>query len=112
MLMRLKTEGNMNAILQNRIEAIKDLCRRYKVKSLYSFGSVNTHKFTEHSDIVLLIEFEPDISFEEYTDNYFSLREKLVELFKRKIDLVTQRSLSNPFFIADIEQSKKLIYGA
>lgn len=34
-------------------------------------GSVNTPRFTEKSDIDLLIEFEPDISIEEYTDNYF-----------------------------------------
>lgn len=102
----------MNAILRNRLEAVKDLCQQYKVKSMYSFGSVNTHKFTENSDIDLLIEFEPDISVEEYSDNYFSLREKLVDLFRRKIDLVTLRSLSNPFFIADVEQNKQLIYGA
>ena len=58
------------------------------------------------------IEFDPSISLEEYADNYFSLRARLVELFKRKIDLVTNRSLSNPYFIADIEQGKQLLYGA
>lgn len=102
----------MNAILRNKLDVVKELCRRYKVKSLYSFGSVNTHLFTESSDIDLLIEFEPDITIEEYSDNYFTLREKLVDLFRRKIDLVTRRSLSNPFFIADIEKNKQLIYGA
>lgn len=102
----------MNAILRNRLDALRDLCRLYKVKSLYSFGSVNTHLFREDSDIDLLIEFEPDITIEEYSDNYFSLREKLVELFRRKIDLVTHRSLSNPFFIADVDKNKQLIYGA
>ena len=100
----------MNHILHNKLEALKELCRRYKVKSLYAFGSVNTPRFTEKSDIDLLIEFEPDI--EEYTDNYFLLHNKLTELFRRKIDLVTHRSLSNPFFIADVEQTKQLLYGA
>ena len=98
----------MNHILHNKQEALKELCRRYKVKSLYAFGSVNTPRFTEKSDI----EFEPDISIEEYTDNYFLLHNKLTELFRRKIDLVTHRSLSNPFFIADVEQTKQLLYGA
>ena len=100
----------MNSILQDRLDIIKELCKRYKVRSLYSFGSVNTSRFTEHID--LLIEFDPSISLEEYADNYFSLRARLVELFKRKIDLVTNRSLSNPYFIADIEQGKQLLYGA
>lgn len=102
----------MNKIIHDRLEALKALCRRYKVKSLYSFGSVNTPRFTDKSDIDLLIDFEPDVSIEEYTDYFFLLREHLTELFKRKIDLVTRRSLSNPFFIEDVEQSKQLLYGA
>ena len=56
-----KTGGNMNHILHNKLETLKELCLRYKVKSLYAFGSVNTPRFTENSDIDLLIEFEPDI---------------------------------------------------
>ena len=101
----------MHPIIKNQLNAIKDLCKQYKVKSLYSFGSVNTSTFNEKSDIDLLIDFEPDISIEDYTDNFFSLREKFSNLFKRDIDLVTRRSLSNPFFIQDVEQSKLLIYG-
>ena len=101
----------MNSIIQNQLSTIKELCKQYKVKSLYSFGSVNTPSFTDKSDIDLLIDFDQDISVEDYTDNFFSLREKFSQLFKRKIDLVTRRSLSNPFFIQDVEQSKVLIYG-
>ena len=101
----------MHPIIKNQLNVIKDLCKQYKVKSLYSFGSVNTSTFNEKSDIDLLIDFEPDISIEDYTDNFFSLREKFSNLFKRDIDLVTRRSLSNPFFIQDVEQSKLLIYG-
>ena len=56
------------------------------------------------------MDFDQNISIEDYTDNFFSLREKLSTLFKRDIDLVTRRSLSNPFFIQDVEQSKILIY--
>ena len=101
----------MHPIIKNQLNVIKDLCKQYKVKSLYSFGSVNTSTFNEKSDIDFLIDFEPDISIEDYTDNFFSLREKFSHLFKRDIDLVTRRSLSNPFFIQDVEQSKLLIYG-
>ena len=57
----------MHPIIQNQLQAIKDLCKQCKVKSLYSFGSVNTASFTEKSDIDLLIDFEPDISVEDYT---------------------------------------------
>lgn len=101
----------MNKIIHDQLDALKALCKLYKVKSLYTFGSVNTPRFTETSDIDLLIDFEPNISIEEYTDYFFLLREKLSELFKREIDLVTRRSLSNPFFRDDVEQSKQLLYG-
>ena len=72
---------------------------------------MNTSRFTDKSDIDLLIDFEPNISIEDYTDNFFYLREKFASLLKRDIDLVTRRSLSNPFFIEDVEHSKVLIYG-
>ena len=38
-----------------------------------SLSSVNTLRFTEQSDIDLLIEFDPAITIEEYADNYFFL---------------------------------------
>ena len=101
----------MHPIIQNQLQIIKALCKQCKVKSLYSFGSVNTPNFTDKSDFDLLIDFEPTLSIEDYTDNFFFLRESLTKLFKRDVDLVTRRSLSNPFFIQDVEQSKMLIYG-
>lgn len=101
----------MHPIIQNQLKTIKALCKQCRVKSLYAFGSVNTSEFTDKSDVDLLVDFEPDISIEDCTDNFFYLREKFSNLFQRDVDLVTRRSLSNPFFIKDIEQSKKLIYG-
>lgn len=101
----------MNPIIQRQLGNVRALCKQYRVKSLYSFGSVNTPEFTDKSDIDLLIDFEAGINAEDYTDNYFSLREKLAQLFNRDIDLVTRRSLSNPFFIREVEQNKSLIYG-
>lgn len=101
----------MHPIIQNQILAIKALCKQCRVKSLYAFGSVTTSRFSEKSDIDLLIDFEPNISIDDYTDNFFFLREKFAALFNRDVDLVTRRSLSNPFFIENVEQSKVLIYG-
>ena len=100
----------MNKILSERIEEIKKLCQRYKVKSLYAFGSVGTDTFNNKSDIDLLIDFDTDLSINDYSENYFALHYKLRDILKREIDLVTQRSLSNPYFIQSIEQTKQLLY--
>jgi uncharacterized protein len=102
----------MNKVVQEKLNDIIKLCENHGVKSLYIFGSANTDKFEKNSDIDFLIEFKENLSIEEYTENYFTLQYKLRELLNRKIDLVTQNSLSNPFFIQSIEQNKLLLYGA
>jgi len=53
-----------------------------------------------------------NLSVDEYTKNYFTLHYKLRELFNREIDIVTERTLSNPYFIESINESKQLIYEA
>ena len=93
------------------MDTLKDLCRKYDVKTMYVFGSVCTDNFNDNSDIDILVSFK-DISIEKYTDNYFDLHHKLEELFKRKIDLLTENSLSNPHLIESIEETKKLLYAA
>jgi len=101
----------MNKIISDKIKAIRKLCKQYEVKNLYLFGSVCSDKFSEESDIDILISFK-DIPIEKYTDNYFELHYKLEELFKRKVDLLTEYSLSNPFLIESIEETKLLLYAA
>jgi predicted nucleotidyltransferase len=101
----------MNKIIENKNTELKDLCMNYDVKFMYLFGSVCTDKFTENSDIDILISFK-DISIEKYTDNYFELHYKLEALFGRKVDLLTENSLSNPFFIESLEETKQLFYAA
>jgi uncharacterized protein len=57
------------------------------------------------------VEFEPEARRYAF-DNYFGLREQLEPLFARPIDLVTTSSLRNPYFVRDIEQSRRLIYAS
>ncbi len=101
----------MNKIISDKLDELKKLCNEYKVASLYTFGSVNTNNFTDISDIDFLISFDKSISIEEYTDNYFLLHYQLSAIFNRKIDLITDKSLSNPYFIKGVEQTKQLLYG-
>ncbi len=102
----------MNTLFNGKLNTLQTLCKENKVRSLHVFGSANTDKFTDHSDIDFLIAFDEDISIEEYTNNYFNLQYALRALFNREIDLVTEKSLSNPYLIKGINQTKQLIYGA
>jgi hypothetical protein len=100
----------LNLIENNKLE-LQRLCEKYDIKTMYVFGSATSDDFNESSDIDILISFK-EIPFEKYTDNYFELHEKLESLFNRKVDLLTERSLSNPYFIQSVEKTKRLLYAA
>lgn len=102
----------MQLILEERKEDLMSICQTLQIKRLYAFGSVVSDKFNEKSDIDFLISFADNLSVEEYTNNFFLLHYKLRELFNRKIDIVTERTLSNPYFIESINETKELIYEA
>lgn len=100
----------MNRIINDNIDKIKTLCENYNVKSLFAFGSVCTDKFDEQSDIDLLISFY-SMDYGDYADNYFELADKLEQIFNRHVDLITDKSLSNPYFIKSVNKTKTRIYG-
>lgn len=101
----------MNNIIIDNIQMLKSLCKKYKVKDLYAFGSVITDKFSDKSDIDLLVSFEEGIPLLDYADNYFDFKDNLAQLFNREVDLVTKDTLTNPYFINEVEKSKTYIYG-
>ena len=99
----------MNNIIIEKLDELKTLCKRYDVRTMHVFGSVCTTQFNDQSDIDFLISFE-NIPCDQYTDNFFELHYKLQNLFSRNIDLLTDKSLSNPYFIQSINKNKKLVY--
>ena len=99
----------MQRLLIDNIDNIKTLCKDHNVKYLFAFGSVCTDKFNDESDIDLLISFK-SMDYGEYADTYFNIADKFENLFHRPVDLVTDKSLSNPYFIDSINQTKTLLY--
>ena len=102
----------MQTLLESKKDDLGKICRELGIKKLYAFGSAVSGDFREDSDLDFLISFRDDLSIEEYTNNYFTLHYTLRTLFSREIDVVTDRALSNPYFIDHINQTKKLIYEA
>ena len=100
----------MDNIISRNISKIKALCDTHHVKNLYAFGSVCTDKFNESSDIDLLISFNK-MNYGDYADTYFILADKFEKLFHRPVDLLTEKSLSNPYFIETVNKTKTRIYG-
>ncbi len=98
------------AFIETYKEQIQKLCENLKVKTLYSFGSVNSINFTDKSDIDLVVDFEVKDPL-EYSDNYFELKFELEEILRRPIDLLESKAIKNPFLRKEIDKSKILIYG-
>ncbi len=102
----------MTRLIESKKKELVELCKLLKVQRMNVFGSAATGKFNESSDIDILVSFSDNLSVQEYGDNYFQLHYKLRELFNRDIDIITERTLSNPFFIESINETKQLIYEA
>ena len=90
---------------------IDALCRKYRVKSLYAFGSVLSDRFGPESDVDFLVELGNQSEL-EYAENYFQLADELENLLQRPVDLLTVQSLRNPYFIQQLEDSKQMLYAA
>lgn len=101
----------MLSILVDKQEKLKTLCKTHSVQFIYVFGSASTGDTHSDSDIDFLVSFKP-LDPEEYTENYYNLHIALENLFGVKVDLITDKSLSNPYFIESVEESKKLLYAA
>jgi predicted nucleotidyltransferase len=101
----------MNKIVTDRMDELIQLCKAYHVKSMHAFGAVCTDAFNDRSDIDFLISFE-NLSAAQNADNYVDLHHKLQELFVQRIDLLTDLTISNPYTIERLEQTKQLIFEA
>lgn len=99
----------MNLIDRN-ISTIQHLCENHKVDKLYLFGSVLGNKYDDQSDVDFIVRFKK-IDLLQYADNYFELKFSLEKLLKRSCDLLEEQSLKNPYFLENINASKRLIYG-
>lgn len=86
------------------------LCRTHSVRYLYAFGSATTERFDDaKSDIDLLVEIdEPDPI--KRGEKLISLWDTFEDFFKRKVDLLTDSRIRNPYLRKSIDSTKVLIY--
>ncbi|RYD99033.1 MAG: hypothetical protein EOP50_04535 [Sphingobacteriales bacterium] len=101
----------INPLENNALEKVQELCARHHVASLYLFGSATGSEFSTDSDIDFVVAFKPG-KIQDFASNFFSLQQGLEKLFNRKVDLVTERSIRNPYFREAVDESKVLLYGS
>lgn len=98
--------------IQQRLPEILELCRRSQVQRLELIGSASSNTFNkDSSDIDFLVEFLP-LSPSVHAQCYFSMLQELQDIFKRQIDLIEVKAVSNPYFLSSIEKTRSVLYAA
>ena len=95
--------------IQSHKAELHALCRAYGVERLELFGSATSGAFdAASSDLDFIVQFA-DTS-PGYADRYLDVAEALEELFGRDVDLVTERSITNPYFRKTMDSTRKVVY--
>lgn len=97
--------------IQPYLPQVIELLKTHKITSAYVFGSVLTEKFNDKSDVDFLVNIQKDIDPVDAGGHLWDLTFELEDLLKRKVDLLTERSLKNPYFIKELNETKFSIYG-
>jgi hypothetical protein len=98
------------ALIEQQKTSIADLCRRHEVRRLDLFGSAVRGDFQpERSDLDFIVQFTRT-GYAGYADAFLDFAEALERLLGRKVDLLTERMIRNPYFRASVEATRQIIY--
>ena len=96
--------------IENKKIRLAELCKQYKVRRLFVFGSLANGTFnSDKSDVDLIAEFEIQNPVEK-GENIMHLWTELESLFARKVDLLTSVTMRNPYLQKQIDSTKQLVY--
>ena len=101
-------------LLERNLPKIYELCKKYRVRRLFVFGSILTDRFNEESDIDFSIDFDRERIIEEqldWADLFFDFIDELQKILRRKVDVVFEDYINNQYFREEIDKTKQLIYG-
>ncbi len=96
--------------IQMKLKALEQICQRYGVVKLYAFGSIVNGRFNPTtSDIDLIVEINEKRPIER-GKKLLDLWDELEDLFDRKVDLISNPEIENPYLRKTIDRSKVLLY--
>jgi predicted nucleotidyltransferase len=101
----------LNSQISEKLPMLKEILEKYGVAKAYIFGSATGDNFTTQSDIDLLISLKSYDDPIEAGEQFWGIYYDTKELFKREVDILSERNLKNPFFIEELNNSRIQIYG-
>ena len=102
----------MIGLIENALQEIREIFKNHQVVKAELFGSAADGDFSSSSDIDILVTFSEELPLLDYADNFFSLKDQLEHILKRRVDLLSTRSLKNVALLAAINRTKQALYAA
>ena len=96
----------MDKIIEEHLPEIKQLLNKFGVERAYIFGSAAKGTMKHDSDVDFIIRFPENMHYTVYSDNYFALADALENLLQKKVELVTEKTLKNPYLQQNINGHK------
>jgi len=101
----------IHSSIQSYMPQVVELLKAHKITKAYMFGSVLTDAFNDKSDVDFLVNIQDNLDPVDAGEHLWDLTFELEDLLHRKIDLLTERSIKNPYFINELNKTKLMIYG-
>lgn len=111
MTMNSIANDKLDVEIKKNLPALINLLKLNGVKSAWLFGSAASANLDHESDIDILVNLKDGLDPAQAGENLWKLQENMVELFNRNVDLLTERSIKNPFFKEEINKTRIKIYG-
>jgi uncharacterized protein len=96
--------------VQIKLPDIIATLKKHRVEKAYLFGSVCTELFSANSDVDFLIRFDTKLKPKQRGAFHLNLYDALEQILQRKVDLVTDDFLTNPYFIKVLNRTKTPLY--
>ena len=100
----------MLQVIEEKKEAIAEICQRYDVLRLEVFGSAARGDDFKPgaSDVDFMVQFSRTRPVD--LDRYFDMREELARMLGGKVDLVEEGAIKNPYLKASIDEDREHVY--
>lgn len=112
MTVQEESKINLDEILRERlnvsISEIADFCQRWNIVKLALFGSVLREDFRSDSDVDVLVVYDGKLRLR--LSDVLDMQEELEGKFGRVVDLVEKNQIQNPYRLANILKTHRVIY--
>ena len=96
--------------IEDHEQVIQKICRELRVKRLDLVGSASRDDFQSgRSDIDVLVEFN---DLDKLFDRYFDLKIRLEKQLGRRVDIIQDSAVKNPYVRESLNRDKVRIYGS